>query len=175
MHMPTAQKEAMVAEIKEKLTGSSGMILADYRGLTVKEMQALRAKLHDAGAELKVYKNTMTELALRELSMPEMDEMLAGPTAFAFAEGDPVAPAKVLMDFAREHKALEVKGGFIERHVVDAASIAALASLPSRDQLVARLMGAMLGPVRGFMYVATAPVGALARAFRAVADQKEAA
>jgi large subunit ribosomal protein L10 len=175
MHMPTAQKEAVIAEIKGKLTGSSGVILADYRGLTVKEMQALRARLREAGAELKVYKNTLTELALRELSMPDMDDMLAGPTAFAFTEGDPVAPAKALMEFAKVHKALEVKGGFIECHVVDAASVLALASLPSRDQLVAQLMGAMVSPIRGFMYVANAPVGALARALRAVAEQKEAA
>ena len=173
--MPTAEKEQKIAEIKAQLTDSSGVILADYRGLTVKEMQALRLKLREAGAELKVYKNTLTELALRELSLPEMDELLVGPTAFAFSTGDPVAPAKALMDFAKEHKALEVKGGFIENHVVDATSIVALASLPSRDQLISLAMSALLGPVRGFMYVAKGPVGALARALQAVADQKEAA
>ena len=79
--MPTAQKAATVDEIKEKLTASSAVILTDYRGLTVKEMQALRTKLREAGGEVKVYKNTLTELALRELALPEMDELLAGPDA----------------------------------------------------------------------------------------------
>ncbi len=173
--MPTAQKAATVDEIKQKLTSSSAVILTDYRGLTVKEMQALRAALRAAGGDVKVYKNTLTELALRELALPEMDEMLQGPTLFTFASGDPVAPAKAIMDFAKEHKQLEVKGGFIERHVVGAESVKALASLLSREQLVAKLLGTMNNPASRFVRTLNGPAAAFARVLGAIAEQKQAA
>lgn len=172
--MPTAQKAETVDEIKQKLTSSSAVILTDYRGLTVKEMQALRGKLREAGGEVKVYKNTLTELALRELALPEMDELLQGPTLFTFAGEDPVAPAKALMDFAKDHKQLEVKGGFIERRVVGPEQVKALASLPSREQLIAQLMSVMQAPITGFARTLNGPVSAFARALNAVAQQKAA-
>ena len=173
--MPTAQKTATVDEIKQKLTASSAVILTDYRGLTVKEMQALRAKLREVGGEVKVYKNTLTELALREFALPAMDDLLQGPTLFTFAVGDPVAPAKALIDFAKEHKQLEVKGGFIDHRVVAAGVITALASLPSREELIAKLLGTMLNPMTGLVRVMNGPAGAMARVLRAIADQKAAA
>lgn len=173
--MPKPGKTTVVAEIKEKLTGSVGVIMADYRGLSVKEMQELRAKVRDAGGELKVYKNTLTEIALRELAMPAMDEVLEGPTAFLFAHEDPVAPTKALVEFAKKHEALEVKGGFVQNALVDAAGVKAIAALPSREELIAKIMGSMVNPVRGFMQVANGPAAAFARAVRAVADQKAAA
>jgi large subunit ribosomal protein L10 len=173
--MPTAQKTATVDEIKQKLTASSAVILTDYRGLTVKEMQALRAKLREVGGEVKVYKNTLTELALRELALPDMDELLQGPTLFTFSTGDPVAPAKALVDFAKDHKQLEVKGGFIERRLVAADAIKALAALPSREELVAKLLGTMLNPMSGLVRVMNGPAAAMARVLNAIADQKAAA
>ena len=173
--MATAQKESLVEEIKERLTGSGGIIMADYRGLTVKEMQELRGKVRESGADLKIYKNRLTQIALRELAMPELDDYLTGPTALVFVVDDPVAPAKALQDFAKGHQALEVKGGLNENQVVDSAAMKAIASLPSREELVAKIMGLMLSPVRGFMGTANAPVSAFARAVQAVADQKAAA
>lgn len=173
--MPTTDKKAIVAEIKERFAGASGVIMADYRGLTVKQMQSLRNKLRESGADVKVYKNTLTELAVRELAMPSMDALLSGPTAFVFTGEDPVAPAKALVDFAKTNKTLEVKGGFIEHAVVNADGIKALASLPSREVLIAQIMGTMLNPVRGFMSMCNAPAGAFARVLKAVADQKAAA
>jgi large subunit ribosomal protein L10 len=173
--MPTETKAVLVAEIKDKITGSTGIIMADYRGLSVKDMQELRSKLRESGGEVRIYKNRLTEIAMRELAMPSMGDFLEGPTAFVFTSDDPVGPAKTLMDFAKDHQALEVKGGFIENAVIGAASVKALASLPSREELVAKLMGSMLNPVRGFMSMANAPAAALARALRAVADQKAAA
>lgn len=173
--MPTQAKSDVVAEIKEKLTASGGVIMADYRGLSVKDMQELRQKVRVAGGEVKIYKNTLTEIAVRELALPNMDEFLQGPTAFVFAGDDPVAPAKALVDFKKGHDVLELKGGFVQNTVVDAAGIKAIASLPSREELIAKIMGSMLSPIRGFMYMANAPVGAVARAMQAVADQKTAA
>lgn len=173
--MPTNAKTDKVAEIKNRLTGSTGVIMADYRGLTVKEMQELRSKVREAGGEVKVYKNTLTEIAVRELALPSMDEFLNGPTAFVFAGEDPVAPTKAVMGFAKEHKALEVKGGFVQNAIVDAAAVKAIAALPSRDELIAKLLGTMLNPLVNTVRVLNAPVGALARAINAVAQQKEAA
>ncbi len=173
--MPTAEKAALVAEIKDRFVSASGVILADYRGLTVKQMQALRAKLRDAGGDLKVYKNTLTQIALRELALPSMDELLEGPTVLAFATNDPVPVAKALSDFAKESKVLELKGGFVDGSVIGAEQVKALASLPSRDVLVAQVMGLLVSPIRGFMSMCNAPAGAFARAVKAVADQKAAA
>lgn len=172
--MPTKAKEATVAEIKERFSEAGGVILADYRGLSVKEMQELRTKLREVGGEVKVYKNTLTEIALRELDRPPMGEMLIGPTAIFFAGEDPVAPAKAALEFAKVHKSLEIKGGFLDGEVIGADRVKAIASLPSREELIAMFMGTALGPVRGFMSVANAPVAAFARAVRAVADQKAA-
>lgn len=173
--MPNARKVESVSEIKDRFSRASSVILADYRGLTVKELQELRGKLRETGAELRVYKNTLTQIAMRELAMPDLGDLLDGPTAFLFAFGDPVAPAKALVDYTKEHKALEVKGGFIERSVTDAAGVKALAALPSREELIAKLAGSLAMPLGGFARVLAAPAGALARALGAVADQKAAA
>ncbi len=173
--MPTENKRARVAEIKDRFNAAAGIIMADYRGLTVKELEELRGRLRALGADVKVYKNTLTALAIRELALPSMDGLLTGPTAFIFAADDPVTPAKAVMEFAKDHKLLEVKGGFIDRTVVGPDAIKALASLPTRDVLVAKLMGTMVSPIRGFMAMCNAPASAFARALKAVADQKAAA
>jgi len=173
--MPNNEKQTTVAEIKEMINGSEAIIMTDYRGLTVKEISELRRNLRAVGGEMRVYKNRLTEIALREMALPEMDELLTGPTAFVFVGEDPVAPAKALSDFAKKHQALEVKGGFVQNQLLDAAGIKAIASLPSREELIAKLMGVTLNPIRGFMAMANAPAGALARVIKAVADQKAAA
>jgi large subunit ribosomal protein L10 len=173
--MPTAQKEQLVEEIKDRFNDSGAVLLADYRGLSVKELQQLRVKLREAGAELTVYKNSLTEIAMRELALPSMAEYLAGPTAFIFGGEDPVAPAKVLTQFAKEHKALELKGGLVENQVVDADGVKAIATLPSREELIAKLLGTMLNPIVGFARVLNGPTEAFARTVQAVADQKAAA
>ena len=121
--MPTLEKEELVEEIKDRFSRSEAVILVDYRGLTVKELQALRGKLRECGCELRVYKNTLTEIALRELAMPELGGLLEGPTAFTFGFGDPVAPAKALTAFAKDHKALELKGGLVQRAVMSADDV----------------------------------------------------
>lgn len=172
--MPTVDKKAIVAEIKERFAASAGVIVADYRGLSVKEMRTLRTNVRRAGGEVKIYKNTLAELAIRELAMPSMDALLTGPTAIVFLEGDPVAPAKAVMDFAKEHKLLEVKGGFIEHAVVDAESVKAIASLPTREALIAKLLGTLQAPASSLVRVLNGPAAAFARALRAVADQKAA-
>jgi large subunit ribosomal protein L10 len=173
--MPTVQKEELVGAIKDRFADSAAVIMADYRGLSVKEMQQLRNALRASGAELTIYKNSLTEIAMRELAMPDMTEYLSGPTGFVFIAGDPVAPAKALTAFAKDHKALEVKGGLVENQVIDANGVKAIATLPSREELLAKLLGTMQHPMVGFARVLNGPVEAFARTVQAVADQKAAA
>jgi large subunit ribosomal protein L10 len=173
--LPTATKEALVAEIKDRFNESEAVIMIDYRGLTVKEMQALRVKVREVGGEITVYKNSLTEIAIRELALPNMDAYLEGPTAFVFIGEDAVAPAKALTSFAKEHQALELKGGFVQSQVVDAEGVKAIATLPSREELIAKLLGTMQNPIVGFARVLNGPVEAFARTVQAVADQKAAA
>jgi large subunit ribosomal protein L10 len=173
--MPTTEKQDLVVEIKARLNDAGALLLADYRGLTVKEMQELRNDLRAAGSELKVYKNSLAEIAIREMALPSLDAYLAGPTAIIFTGEDPVAPAKALTAFAKKHKALELKGGLVENQVVDAEGVKAIATLPSREELIAKLLGTMLNPIIGFARVLNGPTEAFARTVQAVADQKSAA
>lgn len=173
--MPTSEKQQLVAEIKERLSTAGGLILADYRGLTVKEMRVLRTSLGEVGGEATIYKNSLAEIALRELDMPNMDEHLQGPTIFVFTPEDPVAVAKALTTFGKEHKVFAFKGGLVDGQVVTADQVKAIAALPSREELLAKFMGMLQNPVRGFMSMCNAPAGALTRALKAVADQKAAA
>jgi large subunit ribosomal protein L10 len=172
--MPTANKEALVAEIKDRFNESAAVIMADYRGLTVKQMQQLRVKVREVGGEIKIYKNSLTEIAVRELALPSMDEFLAGPTAFVFIEGDAVAPAKALTTFAKENQALELKGGFVQNQVVDSEGVKAIASLPSREELLAKLLGTMLNPLTGTVRVLSGPARAFVTVVDAIAKEKAA-
>lgn len=172
--MPTVTKEAQVAEIKDRFNAAAAVIMVDYRGLTVKQMQLLRTSVREAGGEIKIYKNSLTEIAVRELALPSMDEFLAGPTAFVFIEGDAVAPAKALTTFAKGNQALELKGGFVQNQIVDAAGVTAIASLPSREELVAKLLGTMLNPLTGTVRVLSGPARALVTVVDAIAKDKAA-
>lgn len=173
--MVSEAKVAKVAEIKDRLSGASTLVLADYRGLNVKEMQELRRELRASGCDITIYKNRLAKLALDELGEDALDGYLVGPTAFVMTDGDPVGLAKALAGFAKEHPALEVKAGMIDGALVTAEDIGRLSKLPSRDELVAKFMGMLLNPVRGFMAQATAPAGAFVRVMDAVARQKQAA
>ena len=173
--MATHNKKEVIAEIKERLTASEGVLLVDYRGLTVKEISELRSSLREAGGSMTVYKNTLTELALRELAMPTMEEHLEGPTAFVFIEGDPVAPAKALTKFAESNPALELKAALLGNSVLDKESVIALSKLPSREELIAKLLGTLQNPTRGLVTVCSGPARGLATALDAIAKQKDAA
>jgi large subunit ribosomal protein L10 len=172
--MPTVRKEELVAEIKDRFNGSEAVIMADYRGLSVKEMQQLRGVVRESGGEVKDYKNSLTEIAIRELALPNTDEYLEGPTAFVFIAEDPVAPAKALAAFAKQHQALELKGGLVSSQVVDAAGVKAIATLPSREELIAKLLGTMQNPLTGTVRVLSGPARAFATVLDAIAKQKAA-
>nr|WP_083511608.1 50S ribosomal protein L10 [Alicyclobacillus acidiphilus] len=147
------EKEQLVKSIAERLERSKSVVLADYRGLNVAEDTELRSRLREAGVEYAVLKNTMTSRAAAQVNMSGLDEFLSGPTAVAFGYEDAVAAAKVLHDFAKEHKALELKGGIVEGRIVSAEELAEIAKLPSREGLLSMLLSVLQAPMRNFAYV----------------------
>ncbi len=154
-------KEIKVAEIKEKLEKAQSVVLAKYQGLTVEEDTLLRKNLREAGVEYKVYKNTLVTLAAKELGIEGIDEYLEGPVSIAFGYDDVTAPARILNDFAKDHKALELKAGIVDGELYDSAKIQQLATIPSKEVLIAKLLGSIKSPISSF-----------ARVISAIADSK---
>lgn len=146
------EKELLVQEITDRLSRSKGTVVTDYRGLNVAEVTELRKQLREAGIEYRVLKNTLTRRATAATQLTELDPYLTGPTALAFGFEDPIQVAKILNDFAKKNKALEIKGGVVEGRVVSADEVAALASLPSREGLLSMLLSVLQAPMRNLAY-----------------------
>lgn len=167
-------KEAAVAELQQLFAESQAVILTDYRGITVAEDTLLRNRMREAGVEYRVTKNTLIKLACHQLDIDSLDEFLNGPTAISFAN-DPVAVAKLVSDFAKEFKKTSVKAGLLDRKAISAAEVDSLAKLPSREVLLARLLGAMQSPLSGFVGCASGMLRQLVTVTDAVRKQKESA
>ena len=172
--MPTQAKIDQVAEIQELLKTNAGFFVVNYRGLSVKESQELRRSLRESGARMSVFKNNLVKRALSEESLPEVDA-LVGPTACVFYETDPVSAAKALKSFAKTHPVLEIKGGLSDGQVVNEEQVKAIADLPSREELIAKLIGTLQNPATKIVRVLNGPAEAFARVVSAIADQKNAA
>jgi large subunit ribosomal protein L10 len=149
-------KEAKVSEIKEKMEKAQGIIFAKYQGLTVEEDTELRKTLREAGVEYKVYKNTLTTLAAKELGFDGIVDALEGPLSVAFGYEDPTVPAKVLNDFAKNHKKLELVAGIVQGEIFDEAKVKQLATIPSREVLIAKLLGSFKAPLSNLAYLLNA-------------------
>lgn len=168
------KKAQIVAELKDKFENSSSAVLIDYRGITVAEATAMREECRSAGVVYKIYKNTLTERAVKELGYDDLVPFLAGPTAIAFGVDDPVAPAKVLDDTIKKLKKMEFKVGVVEGKVIDINGIKELASLPSREELIAKMLGSMNTPISGLAMVLSGTIRSLLYALKAVEEQKSA-
>ena len=171
--MARPDKAAAVAEIVDSFNESAGAVLTEYRGLTVKQLQDLRRALGE-NANYAVVKNTLTKLAAKEVGVEGFDDLLNGPTAIAFINGDLVEAAKGLRDFAKANPALVIKGGYVDGASVDAAEIAKLADLESREVLLGKMAGAMLASLSQAVYLLNAPLAQAARlagALQAKAEQ----
>jgi large subunit ribosomal protein L10 len=171
--MARPDKAADVAELVESFQDSAGAVLTEYRGLTVKQLQDLRRALGE-NANYAVVKNTLTKIAATEAGVEGFDDLLVGPTAIAFINGDVVEAAKGLRDFAKAHPSLVIKGGVLDGKSLDAAEIAKLADLESREVLLAKLAGGMLASLSQAVYLLNAPIAQAARlagALQAKAEQ----
>lgn len=169
------EKAEIVAELAEKLQSSKAVIFADYRGLKVSDATALRRTFREAGAEIKVVKNTLTQIAAEKSGIEGLEKFLTGPTAVAFGFDDPVVPARLLTEFVKNNKNMEIKGGLVEGKVVGLQQIKYLADLPSREVLVSQVLRGLNGPLSGLVGVLQGPVRKLVYALKAVHDQKASA
>lgn len=171
--MARPEKAAAIADIVESFNGAAGAVLTEYRGLTVKQLQELRRSLGE-NANYAVVKNTLAKLAANEVGITGFDDLLTGPTAIAFIEGDVVEAAKGLRDFAKANPALVIKGGVLDGNILDASEIAKLADLESREVLLGKMAGAMLASLSQAVYLLNAPLSQAARlagALQAKAEQ----
>ena len=146
-------KQPVVAEIAELLNGAATAVVVDYRGLTVEEDTQLRKQLREAGVSYKVYKNTMIRFAAKGTAFEALEPNLEGPTALAVSKTDATAPARILAEFGKKAKALEIKGGVVEDTYYDAAGMQQIATIPSREILLGRLLGSMQSPIANFARV----------------------
>jgi len=147
-----AEKEALVEELSIKVKNAAAGVIVDYKGITVEQDTELRTTLRKAGVEYKVYKNSMTERACIKAGYPDMKQYLEGMTAFALSSTDPVAPAKILKEYADKIATFELKAGFVEGNIIDAKGVAALAAIPSKETLIAKMMGSLQSSLYGFAY-----------------------
>jgi large subunit ribosomal protein L10 len=174
MDNPRAEKVAVVNEVRDRLEASDGAVLTEYRGLTVAELAELRQELTNAGGDYKVYKNTLVRLAIADGPQAEIRDMLTGPTAIAFVQGDVSAVAKALRDFAKNNPNLVVKGGVVGSGVLSASDISVLADLPPRDTLLAQFAGTLAAPLQQLAGLVQALPRNLAYGISALIEQRQA-
>lgn len=156
------EKRAIVEQIKEKIQNSASFVIIDYKGLTVAQDTEFRAEFRKNGVDYKVLKNTLVRKALNELGYTEFDEILNGPSAFAFCENDALAPAKVASEGAKKYKSVSIKCGMFDKKFADVNTVNAMASVPSREILLSMLVSVLSAPIRG-----------LAVALNAIAEKGE--
>ena len=174
--MHREDKERVVAELTEKLKSADTMIIADYRGLTMPQIDALRTKLLEQGARFSVVKNTLTRRAAEEAGADQLLALLEGPTAIAFVEsdGDPVAVAKALADSARETRVLEIRGGVMQGRTISSGDVEELAKLPPLEVLRGQVLGAVIAPLSSLVALVNAPLQNLVGLIDARIEQLEA-
>jgi large subunit ribosomal protein L10 len=171
---PRPEKVAVVEDLERRLRASQVVILTDYRGLTVDEIGALRGRLKEANIEYRVAKNTLLAIAAKRCGYEDLSQFLSGPTAVVFGQDDPSVPARLLQEFIRQYRKLEIKGGVVSGEALDAASMRALATLPSRMELLTRTVGMIQAPLRMMVLVLSGPARGLVTALDALRAKREA-
>ncbi len=172
--MPTEAKQAAVAELKDELSKATTTIVADYRGLTVSDISAVRRNLRVEGITYRVVKNRLAKIAAQEAGSGELNELLSGPSALAMGSGDEVLVAKTFLDAIKPFRQVSVRGAILNGKRVDADSITRLATLPSRDVLLGQLASGIISPLTSMASLLSAPLRNLGYALQQVADQKAA-
>ena len=173
--MPTDRKLKEVDELRELLESSTAIITADHSGVSVTDMTILRKSLREQGVKFRVVKNRLTERAAEAAGMPDVMQVVQGPTAIAFGFEDPVVPAKAITEFLNKFKiGLKIRGGLLGSRTLSTDEIAALSALPSKEQLVSKLLGQMQAPITGLAMVLNGPVAALTRVLQRHVDAQAA-
>lgn len=167
-------KSQNVEEIKEKISKAQTVVLVDYRGLNVEQLTELRSEYRKAGVEYKVYKNTMMRFAFKDTGFEDFNEYLTGPNAIAFGYEDPVQVAKITAEFAKKNDKIEIKAGIVDGKIINVDGVKHLASLPSREVLIAQTLGGLNAPIQGFANVLQGTIRGLATVLNAIAEKQEA-
>ncbi len=170
--MARPEKVAEVKAIAERIQGAQSMILADFSGLTVEQMTNFRRNCRQSEVECRVVKNRLARIAADNAEMPVMKDHLKGPTAIIFGPESQVDPAKLVVEFAKENEAMEIKGGFVDGQYLGPEQVVALSKTPSRDELIAKMMGSINSPARGLAYALNDVIAGLARTIEAVAKKQ---
>lgn len=169
--MPTPQKAKSIDELTDQLTRAKLVIITDYRGLKVSDLQTLRGNLRASGGEFQIAKNTLTRIAAGNAGVEGLDPHLEGPSAIAFGFEDAVQTAKTVSDFVRSSRVLVIKGGVMDNRPISAADVEAIATLPSREELQAKLLGMLISPLSRTLGVLTGPSRSMAYLLNARAEQ----
>ncbi|MBZ0268206.1 50S ribosomal protein L10 [bacterium] len=171
--MPTAEKTAAIEQLKETFDSAAAIFLADFTGLNVEKMTDLRRKCRANGVQFSIVKNTLAIKATQALELSDLEPHFRGPTALASSTEDPTSPARVLLDFQKEHQLPQVKLGYVDGQVLSADQVKALADLPSRDVLISQVMQLAMGPVQNLVYCLNDSMSKLVRTVDAVRDGME--
>ena len=171
--MVQPEKSLVVEELKDKFQAATTVILTDYRGLKVGELQDLRGKLRTGEIEYKVIKNNLAKIALEELDLKDLIQHLQGPTAVAFAFKDPVDPVKILVNFAKEHEKLKIKIGLLNGETLESEDISKLAALPPREILLSRVVAGVCQPLTGLVNVLVGPLRNLVFILKNLEEKKK--
>lgn len=172
MKQAIVEKQAMVSDIKEKISASSSIVVTDYRGLNVEEVTELRSKLRKEGIEYKVLKNNLVKRAYLDSGIEGFDDVLKGPTAVAFST-DAVAPSRILFEFLEKHKNLQVKGGLLEGKILSVDELEALANLPSKEVLLGQVVGVFAAPLQKAVSLFAAPMRDFVGAVNTLKEKQE--
>lgn len=167
------QKAQIISEIKDKFQKSQGVVITEYKGLSVKDVNELRDKLRTVSCEYRVLKNTLTEVAISDLGLEDIKSFLKGPTAIVFEYKDPVSPAKIMYDFQKEHENFKIKAGLLGKKVLKADQIKQLASLPDRETLLSLVMARMQSPIVGLVNVLQGTLRNMVYVLDAISKQKQ--
>jgi large subunit ribosomal protein L10 len=170
--MSKAVKKMMIEQFREELGASVGTVVLGLSGLDVADTMALRKGCRDKQVKIRVVRNSLAKLALKELGLSALDSHLAGPTAFAFAKADALAAPKAVVEWAKKNKKIEVRGGVIEGRVVSPQDVKNLSSVPGRLEQLSMLCGLIQSPLRGFAALVAAPITDFARLVLALKDSK---
>jgi len=166
------EKKQMVAELVEKIKNASSGVLVNYQGINVEQDTKMRTELREAGVDYFVFKNTLARLAVKECGFDELLPVLEKMTAIAISENDPVAPAKILAAYADKIETFNVKAGFVDGTVIDVKGVNQLATLPSKEQLIAKVLGSLQSPIYGLVNVLNGNLRGLACVLQAIHDKK---
>ena len=169
------EKAAIVSQLKEAFSDYQVMVLADYRGLDVDSMNALRKQLRESGVTFRVVKNTLLRIASEDTDVAQIQDLFVGPTAIAISNDDPVAPAKILKEFAKENEALKIKGGILAGKPLTVADVEGLANLPDREVLLAQLLSVFNASQTGLVNVLAGVIRGFLNVLHAVEEEKKAA